>query len=210
MGWHCALYPTANDIRIYQVMWRRFCTCGGNFYRALDSGHTTMVDIFKKPRLWYLTIWCLFIQIDALYPHCAICMSNNDGVADCTGTRKPCVLVFTLSAVIRTVFVQSCTQKIYPQEFESLTRRFGTPCYGKFIHYFNLQRGIEPRWRLSPSVDLLSRPHLEIDWLTCKKNSGDYAYIFKKKTKKKTLIIDIVIFLFWKLKHCTSCLNFFR
>lgn len=144
-----------------------------------------MVDIFKKPILWFLTIWCLFIQIDALYPHCAICMSNNDGVADCTGTRKPCVWVFTPSAVIRTVFVQSCRQKIYPQELESRTRRFGTPCYGKFIHYFNLQRGIEPRWRLSPSVDLLSRPHLEIDWLTCKKNSGDYAYIFKKKKKKK-------------------------
>lgn len=110
-----ALYPTPNDIQIYQVMLRRFWTCGGNFYRALDTGLTIMVDIFKKTRLWYLTIWCLFIQIDALYLHCAICMSNNDGVADCTGTRKPCVWVFTPSAVIRTVFVQSCTQKIYPQ-----------------------------------------------------------------------------------------------
>lgn len=149
-------------------------SCDGDSARAagtitghqIGHGHTIMVDIFKKPILLFLTIWCLFTQIDALYPHCAICMSNNDGVADCTGTRKPCVWVFTPSAVIRTVFVQSCRQKIYPQELESRTRRFGTPCYGKFIHYFNLQRGIEPRWRLSPSVDLLSRPHLEIDWLT--------------------------------------------
>lgn len=144
-----------------------------------------MVDIFKKPILWFLTIWCLFIQIDALYPHCAICMSNNDGVADCTGTRKPCVWVFTPSAVIRTVFVQSCRQKIYPQELESRTRRFGTPCYGKFIHYFNLQRGIEPRWRLSPSVDLLSRPHLEIDWLTCKKTLAIMHIFLKRKKRKK-------------------------
>lgn len=127
-------------------------SCYGDSERAAGTftGHKLVVTpslwtFFKKTRLWYLTIWCLFIQIDALYPHCAICMSNNDGVADCIGTRKPCVWVFTPSAVIRTVFVQSCTQKIYPQELESLARRFETPCYGKFIHYFNLQRGIEPR-----------------------------------------------------------------
>lgn len=163
------------------------------FTKSCDEDSARAAGTFTGHKIVVTPSWWTFLKnrVCGTYNHlvlihsnrcfisalCHLHVSNNDGVADCTGTRKPCVWVFTPSAVIRAVFVHSCTQKIYSQELESLARRFGTPCYGKFIHYFYLQRGIEPRWRLSPSVDLLPRPHLEIDWLTCKNNSGDYAYI---------------------------------
>lgn len=74
--------------------------------------------------------------------NCGTCVSNKDGVADCSRTTLPCVRVFSPNdeTMIREVYVSRCSQKIYPRKWQKFTKKLGpgnaVSCYGKFVYYF--------------------------------------------------------------------------
>lgn len=112
-----------------------FCTCRdqdiGTFTLEQQGYCFIMMDVRPIPCMLLLEIITLVLIKTGAFPvkltsTCGICVSNEDGLADCK-TVKSCVRVFTHNndTVIREVYVSMCTQKLYPRKLQMLARKPG-------------------------------------------------------------------------------------